>query len=130
MPAKAQAAAPPKWQRAPDSLVAAFDKAMLPFPQAERRKMFGYPSAFANGNMFAGLFQDSMVLRLPDEDRAKFLKLKGAHPFEPMAGRPMREYVVVPDGVMKSSRQLNAWLGKSFEYARSLPPKVKKAKKK
>ena len=128
MPAKAKAAAPPKWRRAPDSLVETFDKAMLPFPQAERRKMFGYPSAFANGNMFAGLFQENMVLRLPDEDRAKFLKLNGAHPFEPMPGRPMREYVVVPDGVMKSSRQLTAWLGKSFDYARSLPPKVKKKK--
>jgi TfoX/Sxy family transcriptional regulator of competence genes len=98
---------------------------MLPFAQAERRKLFGYPSAFANGNMFAGLFQESLVLRLPEAERAKFLKLKGAHPFEPMAGRPMREYVVVPDAMLKSSRQLRGWLAKSYDYARTLPPKVK-----
>jgi len=42
------------------------------------------------------------MLRLSDEDRAKFLRLPGAKPFEPMAGRPMREYVELPPEVMGS----------------------------
>jgi TfoX/Sxy family transcriptional regulator of competence genes len=83
----------------------------------------------ANGNMFAGLYQDSLILRLPEEERARFLKLKGAQRFEPMPGRPMREYIVVPEGMLKSPKQLNTWLGRSFEYARSLPPKAKKKNK-
>lgn len=28
----------------------------------EQRKMFGYPAVFVNGNMFAGLARDKMIL--------------------------------------------------------------------
>jgi TfoX/Sxy family transcriptional regulator of competence genes len=128
MPAKAKRAMP-KWTKAPEALVATFDLALAPFPKAERRKMFGYPAAFANGNMFAGLFQDRMMMRLPEDERAKFLKLKGARLFEPMPGRPMREYVEVPEAVMNSKAKLKNWLGKSYEYAQSLPAKAKKKAK-
>jgi TfoX/Sxy family transcriptional regulator of competence genes len=126
MPTKARKRVMPKFTKAPEALVKAFDLALAPFPKAERRQMFGYPCAFANGNMFAGLFQDRMMLRLPDGERARFLRLKDARPFEPAPGRPMREYVEVPEAVLKSKTKLKAWLSKSFEYAQSLPAKEKK----
>ncbi len=47
--------------------------------------MFGYASAFVNENMFAGTFQNSIVVRLAETDRVALLKLKGAAPFEPMS---------------------------------------------
>ena len=78
--------------------------------------------------MFAGLFQESMILKLPEEEVAKFLKLKGAGPFEPMPGRPMRGFVVVPEAMRQSKAKLNPWLEKALAYAKSQPPKVKKAK--
>jgi hypothetical protein len=31
--------------------------------------MFGYPAAFVNSNMFMGLFQESMLIRLPEKCR-------------------------------------------------------------
>ena len=31
--------------------------------------MFGYESAFVNGNMFAGTFQESLVVRQSDDER-------------------------------------------------------------
>jgi TfoX/Sxy family transcriptional regulator of competence genes len=52
--------------------------------------MFGYASAFVNGNMFAGTFQDAIIVRLGEDDRVALLKLKGAARFEPMQGRPIR----------------------------------------
>ena len=128
MTAESKKPAMPKFTKAPKAMIATFDLALAPFPKAERRKMFGYPCAFANGNMFAGLFQDKMMLRLPDDERARFLKLKGARPFEPKPGRPMREYVEVPEAVLNSKTKLKAWLSKSYEYAVALPPKEKKAK--
>jgi TfoX/Sxy family transcriptional regulator of competence genes len=79
--------------------------------------------------MFVGLFQDRMMMRLPDNERASFLKLKGARPFEPMPGQPMREYVEVPEAVLNSKAKLKTWLGKSYEYAQSLPAKAKKKTK-
>ena len=126
MPTKAKKPAMPKFTKAPQALVDTFDLALVPFPKAERRKMFGYPCAFANGNMFAGLFQDRLMLRLPDDERARFLKLKDARQFEPMPGRPMREYVEVPEAVLNSKTRLKAWLSKSHDYAAALPTKLKK----
>ncbi len=90
---------------------------------ATKRKMFGYPCAFVNGNMFAGLFQDEMFLRLNDEDRAAIRAQYDTTLFEPIPGRPMRGYVLVPHYVLKSPRLLNEWMTKSAEYAKTLPGK-------
>ena len=43
----------PKWTKAPDALVALFGDAIKGLPGVEARKMFGYPAAFVNGNMFS-----------------------------------------------------------------------------
>jgi TfoX/Sxy family transcriptional regulator of competence genes len=59
----------PKWTKAPERLVADFTKAAQAVPGAAVRKMFGYPAAFLAGNMFAGIFQDSVIVRLPQETR-------------------------------------------------------------
>src|SRR5262249_43711000 len=93
----------PKWTKAPESLMVTFSNAVERLPTLEARKMFGYPAAFVNGNMFAGLFQSSMIVRLSEDDRRR----SGAPAFEPMPGRPMREYVVVPKDVLGSSTALD-----------------------
>jgi TfoX/Sxy family transcriptional regulator of competence genes len=93
--------------------------------------MFGYPAGFVNGNMFMGLFQDDMILRLPESQRQEFLKVDGAKIFEPMPGRPMREYVAVPPRVMANQKELASWVSRALEYGASLKPKsqTKKPKK-
>jgi TfoX/Sxy family transcriptional regulator of competence genes len=115
-----------KWKPAPREAVAAFDAATSGLAGAEPRKMFGYSCVFANGNMFSGLHEAGMVLRLPDEHRAEFLRLKGAEQFEPMPGRVMREYVVVPKMLLNAPEKLRAWVEKSLAYVSSLPAKPKK----
>jgi len=112
-----------KWKPAPQDAVSAFDATTSGLTGAEPRKMFGYSCAFAKGNMFVGLHEAGMVLRLPDEQRAEFLRLKGAKPFEPMPGRVMREYVTVPSVLLKSPEQLRPWVEKALAYASSLPRK-------
>ena len=60
-------------------------------------KMFGMPTLKASGKAIAGLTDDGMVFKLPDAAvRERALALDGAHLFEPMAGRQMKEWVVVP----------------------------------
>jgi hypothetical protein len=54
--------------------------------------------------MFAGTFQDAIIVRLGEDDRVALLKLKGAARFEPMQGRPMKEYVVVPASVVDTPK--------------------------
>jgi TfoX/Sxy family transcriptional regulator of competence genes len=118
---------PPRWNKAPDDLVKRFSDALAPFPEADRKKMGGYPAAFTNTQMFAGLFEDFMVIRLPAAELEEF-KRQGATPFEPVNGRSMKEYAVVPQDILESEVRLRGWLQKSFNYARSLPPKPPKPK--
>ena len=99
------------------------------FPGAESRKMFGYPASFIDSHNFAGLYDDYMVLRLSPDDLATFLKVEGARRFEPMPGRSMGGYAVVPPAILASVTELTAWTGKAYEYAKAMPPKQPKKKK-
>lgn len=123
---KASGTAAMKWKKAPDQLVAVFAKILEPLPAAQTRQMFGYPAAFVNGHMFAGLFQAEMFVRLSGTDQRDFSKQAGAHPFEPMPGHAMRDYLVVPNALLKEPVQLRTWVQRAFTYTKGLPPKAKK----
>ena len=71
--------------------------------------MFGGPCYWTGGNMFAAVHQESLLVRLGEKDRAELLAQPGAHLFEPMEGRPMKEYVVFP-GDMLADRDGSARL--------------------
>ena len=114
-----------QWKKSPPDLIAAFGRAAPKDPRAHKKTMFGYPALFVNGNMFAGTYQDKVVVRLPPEQRAELLERKDAAPFEPMPGRPMKEYVVVPQQIVGRSATLTSWIERAFRYASTLPPKAK-----
>jgi len=115
-----------KFAKSPPWLIERFDELTVDVP-GERRQMFGYPCGFLNGQLFCGLFAASMFVRLGEVDRQKLLAVEGARVFEPMAGRPMREYVVVPDALIEDSTAVRGWLDRAASYASSLPPKAKKS---
>src|SRR5258708_22086348 len=96
----------------------------------EMKKVFSYPACFVNGNMFAGLHGNMMILRLPEPARQRFIETCNAAIFEPMPGRPMKEYVVIPDDVRQDSAALAGWIDEALRYGRTLPPKEKKEAKK
>ncbi|WP_411285412.1 hypothetical protein [Lapillicoccus sp.] len=63
----------------------------------QRSVMFGMPSIRRRGGKtFAGLYGEDMVFKLNGDAHAEALALAGAHLFEPMAGRPMKQWVEVP----------------------------------
>ena len=118
-----------KWEPAPPELVQLFQRMLRHVRRVQMRKMFGYPAAFLNGQMMAGLFQNRMMLRLSADDRASFLELRGATPFEPMPGRLMREYVTVPDWILGSEKELQSWLAKAAAFVETLPPRLAKTER-
>jgi TfoX/Sxy family transcriptional regulator of competence genes len=116
------------WRKSPPALIAAFDAALPDDAHVERRKMFGYPAAFAHGHLFTGLHQESLMVRLGEAQRAALMK-HGGRPFEPMPGRTMREYVVVPAVIVADSRALATWLKRGLAYVGTLPAKTAKRSK-
>src|SRR5678815_728709 len=105
------------WKKAPPALVERFMAALPDDDRVVQKPMFGYPAAFAGGNMFAGLWQEFMVLRLAEADRLALRAIKGARVFEPMEGRPMKEYTLVPPMLVDQQEELEWWLTRGLEYA-------------
>jgi hypothetical protein len=58
--------------------------------------MFGMPCLKTGSRAFAGFTEGAMVFKLGAPEHAEALALAGAHLFDPMGGRPMKEWVVVP----------------------------------
>jgi TfoX/Sxy family transcriptional regulator of competence genes len=115
------------WKKSPSELVALFERVRPPEEAGVRhRQMFGYPCCFVNDNLFMGLHQDNLMLRLSESDRIAFLRLPGAREFEPMPGRPMREYVTMPHAMLNDVAELRSWIQRSLTYASSLQPKAKR----
>lgn len=118
------------WRKSPRALIDLFDAALPADPRIERRKMFGYPAAFRNGRLFASPYQESMIIKLPANDRQLLVRQCHARTFEPMPGRTMREYLVVPEVDLADRGKLAAWLERSSAFVGGLPPKPDKPKKK
>src|SRR5438046_10679291 len=113
------------WTKSPQSLIDLFDKSVPPAAGISRRKMFGYPAAFANGNLFIGLHQTDFIMRLSENDRARFTAEFGERTFEPMKGRPMREYVRLPEELLADARKRAAWIKRSLQFAEAIAPRAK-----
>jgi TfoX/Sxy family transcriptional regulator of competence genes len=113
----------------PDDESKAFFESVVPeHPDVKIRPMFGNVSAFVNGNMFMGLFGPDVFVRLPDDQRDEVTALGGTA-FEPMQGRPMKEYVVLPAEWRTQPDRVHEWARRSLEWAEELPPKQAKGSK-
>ena len=117
-----------KMEKSTPALEKIFEEVFPDDPRAERRKMFGFPSGVVNGNMFGGLFERDVILRLGEADRTLMVNDYGAGQFEPM-GKAMKGYVTVPSAIVQEPERLREWVQRAFEFAAGLPAKEKKAPK-
>ena len=109
--------------KSPPELIERFGVVLERFPKAERRKMFGYPAAFAGGNMATGLFGNRWVVRLPRSDVEDLVRA-GARVFEPTVGRVWKDYIEIPADVIADDAALSALIARAIENAHRLPPKT------
>jgi len=112
-----------KWSKPSKYLVDVFEGALPHDPSIERRQLFGCPCAFVNGNMFAGLHQKGLAIRLPQNEREELMKDPEAVAFEPQPGRFMREYVVLPPSIVNDASRLQYWMARALEYTSTRPHK-------
>jgi len=118
-----------KWRKAPDELIR-FLAEITRDIDCQPKKMFGYPAYFMNNNMFICAFQESLIVRLSEKDKARVLKqYKNVIAFEPMPGRVMKEYVAIPESLYRDKTAFPKILNMSVKYVSSLPPKLKKKPK-
>ena len=102
------------------------EKAIATLPGVEG-KGAANPYTAVNGNMYSLLsaVTETMALRLPKEEREAFLKKYKTKLFEAY-GAVMKEYVAVPDALLKNTKELQKYMAVSYEYAKTLKPKASK----
>lgn len=84
-----------------------------------------HPYTSLNGHMFSCLHPPgALALRLPAEEREKFLKKYKTTLFESY-GVVQKEYVAVPDRLLENTKELHKYFTMSYKYVKALKPKPK-----
>jgi len=119
----------PKKPDIPADKLALYDKLIATHPEIER-KGAANPYTSLNGHMFSLLLgpKGVMALRLPKNEREKFLKKYDTTLYEAY-GAVMREYVTVPDSLLKNTKGLEKYLAMSYAYVKTLKPKATRKKR-
>ena len=114
-------------KKVPEDKLALYDKLIETNPNIERKGVT-MPYTSSNGNMFTYLSESgSLGIRLGKEERESFLEKYKTTLYE-SHGTIMKEYVTVPDKLLKNTKELKKYLDLSYEYVKILKPKPSKKK--
>jgi hypothetical protein len=105
--------------------LALYDKLVATTPGVERKGVT-LPYTSLNGSMFSFITSHGgLAIRLSAEDKAAF---EAKYKTKPVVqhGAVMKEYVAVPDALLKKTAELKAFWKKSVAYAKTLKPGKKR----
>jgi TfoX N-terminal domain len=92
-------------------------------PDVTEMEMFGGLAFLIGGNMSVGASgQGGLMVRVDPADTDALVRRPHSRPFE-MRGRAMKGWLRVDAEGLRTRRQLEPWVRRGVEYARSLPPK-------
>jgi len=86
------------------------------------RKMFGGLCLMLHGNMFAGIINGELMLRVGPVNSDELLTRPGARPMD-FTGKPMKGYIYIEASAFSSKAGLKDWLGYALSFVETLPPK-------
>ena len=111
------------WSKPSESLLDFLEETRVGV-EFERRKMFGQWALFLRGHMFTGVFQDDIFVRIRPEEQDMVRELSDEiEQFEPLKGRAMKEYLVLPPAIVEDKQTLISVLNRSIDFVSTFPPK-------
>jgi hypothetical protein len=111
-----------KKSKIPPAKLELYEKLIAAHPKIERKGAV-HPYTSLNGHMFTYLDQTgTMAIRLPKDEVEAFLKKYKTTLFESY-GVVKKDYVTVPDTLLKKTKEVTKYLEISFEYVKTLKPK-------
>jgi hypothetical protein len=121
MPSKQDSTIPPE-------IIASYEKLIAGTPEIER-KGASMPYTSMNGNMFSFISKEGRLsLRLPEDQRNELMQKHGATQ-SIQHGAVMKEYVEIPEKLLKNTAGLLPYFTASVEFAKTLKPKPAAKKK-
>jgi TfoX/Sxy family transcriptional regulator of competence genes len=103
-------------------LDARIQKIVSKWSNTTSKKMFGGVCHLVSGNMFCGVYKNSLILRLGQSQSEDALKLPFVRPFD-ITGKPMKGWVMVADAGIKNESALKDWLRQARAFVKTLPAK-------
>jgi TfoX/Sxy family transcriptional regulator of competence genes len=89
----------------------------------EEKRMFGGLAFLVNGNMsVTASGRGGLMVRVPPDETETLLAREHVEPMV-MAGRETRGWLRVAAEGVRTKRQLQSWVTRGVDYAKSLPPK-------
>ena len=105
-----------------ESLAAHIREALARKKGVEEKKMFGGVGFLLNGNMFVGVWKDSLIVRLgPDEGEDALLE-PHVKAFD-ITGKPMKNWILVEPRGVEDDDQLKDWIQRATKFVKKLPAK-------
>lgn len=95
------------------------------------KHFFSGAAVYANGKICISLTPVGFAVKLPEESRLALLEQTGTKPLRYFPKSPIKkEYVVLPEDMLKDTKTLRHWVGVSIEYVLTLAKPVRKGRKK
>jgi len=111
-----------KESKIPAETLELYEKLIATRPEIERKGDV-HPYTSANGHMFTYLDQAGVLgIRLPHDDVDSFMKKYKTTLFETY-GVVKKDWVAVPDSLLKKTKELQKYLDRSYEFTKMLKPK-------
>jgi hypothetical protein len=111
-----------KKSQIPEEKLALYEKLIATCPDIPRKGAV-HPYTSVNGHMFTYLDQSGTLgVRLPQDEVEAFLKKYQTTLFTSY-GAVKKDYVTVPDSLLRKTGELKKYLGISYEYVKTLKPK-------
>lgn len=105
-----------------ENLAARIRKALGRKKGVVEKKMFGGIVFMLYGNMLVGVWKESLIVRLGDEQAEDALLEPHVKPFD-ITGKPMKRWAMVtPEGI-EDDDQLKAWIQRAVKFVGNLPAK-------
>ena len=104
------------------SILGLYDRLVATKPEVQR-KGDSVPNTTVNGHMFSYLGKTGeLALRLPEEERELFLNKYKTKLCE-LYGVVQKEYVIVPESLLRKTEELKPYFDASYAYVSKLKPK-------
>ncbi len=102
-------------------------------PLVERKRMFGFEALWADGRIFALVWEGRISLRLPDPALAAALAaLPGANALTIVEGKSSpagQRWIEVPESFHDDPHELRRWAQRAYDLALRQPPPARRKRR-
>ena len=98
------------------------DGLIAPWPNIEKKKMFGGVCYLTRGNICFGIWQEYLIVRTDPATSQEQMRKDHVRPFD-ITGKPMKGWFMVASEGWPTDLAMSEWLTMGLDFALTLPEK-------